>query len=290
MTGIAIFGAGRIGGAVANLLNARNLASRLVLYDRSPGLLQAQMLDLLHTGTDCRISTDPGEIASCDIVVCTAGLPRTPAVRTRADLLHINIPAAAECATYLRDFSGILIVVTNPMDVITHYLKKETGIDAGRIIGFGGQLDSARFTSALRREHIDGEGIILGEHGEHQVPLFSRLGTPVPLPVRNEILTSLRGASMEIITGKGATEFGPAWHISELIRCILTNARETLPCSCILHGEYGISGCALGVPAVIGREGILRIETWSLDTWEEEHLKNAGIFVHELCSRLPGDI
>ena len=288
MTSIAIFGAGRIGGAVANLLNARSLVSRIVLYDRSPELLQAQMLDIIHTGTNISISSDPEEIKHCDIVICTAGLPRNPSIKTRADLLHTNIPAAEECARHLKGFTGVLIVVTNPMDIITYYLHILTGIPKNRIIGFGGQLDSARFSYALKKRGLPGKGVIIGEHGEHQVPVFTRLETPVSEEERDSILISLRGASMEIIKGKGATEFGPAWHISELVRVIVTDSRDVLPCSCILEGEYGISGCSLGVPAMIGREGILQIETWNLDPWEAGHMKSAGVFGANLCKELNG--
>lgn len=289
MTSLAIFGAGTIGGGVANLLNARGLVSRLVLYDKNSDLQEAQRLDIIHTGRNITISTDPDEMRLCDIVICTAGLPRNTSVRTRADLLHTNLPAAEDCARYLDGFSGILIVVTNPMDIITYFLHSVTGIPKARIIGFGGQLDSARFSYALTRRGIPGEGVILGEHGEHQVPVFSRLRTFVPEDSREEILNGLRGASMEIIRGKGATEFGPAWHISELVRIILNDARIRVPCSCILEGEYGISGCSLGVPAVIGREGICTIEQWNLDTWEQRQMNNAGQFTSSLCRNLLGE-
>lgn len=282
MTSLAIFGAGTIGGGVAHLLNARGLVSRLVIYDRSPELLQAQMLDIEHTGRNITISTNPDEIHTCDIVICSAGLPRNPSVKTRADLLHANLPAARNCAKYLNNFAGILIVVTNPMDVITYYLHTITGIARHRIIGFGGQLDSARFSFALKNRGVHETGSILGEHGEHQVPVFSRLQTTVSEDEREVILTELRGASMEIIKGKGGTEFGPAWHISELVRAIIDDSKEILPCSCILNGEYGLQSCALGVPAIIGREGICGIEEWKLDAWEQNNLENAGSFVAEL--------
>ncbi|PKL59464.1 MAG: lactate dehydrogenase, partial [Methanomicrobiales archaeon HGW-Methanomicrobiales-4] len=270
MISLAIFGAGTIGGGVANLLNARGMVSRIVLYDRNQELLQAQRLDIIHTGRDISISTNPEEIRTCDIVICTAGLPRNASVRTRADLLYTNLPAAADCASFLNRFTGILIVVTNPMDIITYYLHTRTGIPKNRIIGFGGQLDSARFSYALHRKGITDKGIIIGEHGEHQVPIFKRLTTQVHEETRDEILTDLRGASMEIIKGKGATEFGPAWHISEMVRSIISDDRKMIPCSCILEGEYGFSGCSLGVPAIIGREGIYHIEEWILDPWEHD--------------------
>lgn len=288
MTSLAIFGAGTIGGGVANLLNARGLVSRMVLYDKNQDLLQAQRLDLIHTGQGISISTNPEEIRTCDIVVCTAGLPRNTSMRTRADLLQTNLPVASDCADLLHGFSGILIVVTNPMDIITYFLHIRTGIPKNRIIGFGGQLDSARFSYALKSRELPDEGIVIGEHGEHQVPVFNRLLSPVREEIRDEILADLQAASMGIIKGKGATEFGPSWHISELIRVIVSDSRTMIPCSCILDGEYGLSGCSLGVPAVIGRDGISKIEEWCLDPWEQDHMKKAGEFVISLCKDLPG--
>jgi len=290
MTSLAIFGAGTIGGGVANLLNARGLVSRLVIYDRNHDLQEAQRLDILHTGKEIEISTDPDEMHTCEVVICTAGLPRNPTVKTRADLLHTNLPAAESCAQYLKEFSGILIVITNPMDIITWHLHSLTGIPKNRIIGFGGQLDTARFSYTLSQQGISGHGFVLGEHGEHQVPIFSRLDTPVSENKREEILTTLKGSSMEIIKGKGATEFGPAWHISELVRIILSDQRICIPCSCILEGEYGITGCSLGVPAVIGREGICKIEEWDLDSWEQAHIQAAGMFVSGLCKSLDREV
>lgn len=288
MTSLAIFGTGTIGGGVANLLNARGLVNHLVLHDQNPDLLQAQRLDLLHTGNEITISTDPDEMRHCDIVICAAGQPRDPTIKTRADLLFTNIQAAEACGRYLTNFDGILIVITNPMDIITSFLHKKTGIPKTRIMGFGAQLDSARFSYLLKTRGIINQGIIIGEHGEHQVPVFSRLEIQVPEPIRDEILVTLRGASMEIIKGKGATEFGPSWHISELVRVILQDTEEILPCSCMLEGEYGISGCCLGVPAVIGRKGVLHIEEWNLDPWETKHMSQAAAFVSNCAQSLGG--
>jgi malate dehydrogenase len=283
MTSLAIFGTGTIGGEVANLLNARGLVSRLVLYDINQDLLRAQSLDILHTRTEIRISTDPAEIPHCDIVICAAGKPRDPTVKTRADLLNVNIGAADACARYLDGYEGILITITNPMDIITYYLYQKTGIPKQKIIGFGAQLDSARFSYELQERGISSEGVIIGEHGEHQVPVFSRISGPFPEPLREEILTDLRGASMQIIKGKGATQYGPSWHISELVKAIIHDSGEIIPCCCVLEGEYGISGCSLAVPAAIGRNGILRIEEWNLDPWEQDHMKQAAEFVKK-CS------
>ncbi|MFY1645269.1 lactate dehydrogenase, partial [Methanoculleus bourgensis] len=114
---------------------------------------------------------------------------------------------------------------------------------------------------------------------------FSKTGAYVEIDEREATLARMRGASMEVIRGKGGTVFGPAYHTAMLIRAILEDRREVLSCSCVLDGEYGLSGCSLGVPARIGREGILGIEEWSLDTWEEEKMAEAGAFVRGLCRR-----
>ena len=286
MARLAIIGVGRIGGEVAYLASAQGIADELVLHDSAQDLLRAQVLDLKHTGLSTTISTDTRDIQDADVCIFSAGLPRNPSVKTRADLLDANLPAMREGAALLAGFSGILITVTNPMDINNYYLCTKTGIPRERCIGFGGQLDSARFGIALRDRNISGFPFVLGEHGEHQVPVFSRLGKEVGTKQRDEILSELRGASMEVIRGKGGTVFGPALHLTQLARMVLMDTRELTVCSLLLEGEYGISRCSLGVPVVIGNEGIRKIEEWPLDAWEQEKMDEAGRFAQELCRRI----
>jgi malate dehydrogenase len=285
MARLAVIGVGRIGGEVAYLASAMGIADDLVLYDSAQDLLRAQVLDLKHTGLDMEISTDTSDIRDADVCIFSAGLPRTPAIKTRADLLSANLPATGETALLLAGFSGILITVTNPMDINNYYLCTKTGIPRERCIGFGGQLDSARFGIALRDRNISGFPFVLGEHGEHQVPVFSRLGKKVGMRQREEITSELRGASMEVIKGKGGTVFGPALHLSQLVRMVLLDTRELAVCSAVLEGEYGIAGCSLGVPVIIGNEGIREIEEWPLDSWEQQKMDEAGRFARELCRK-----
>lgn len=286
MVRLAVIGVGRIGGEVAYLSASLGIADELILYDSAEPLLRAQVLDLQHSGLEMRISTNQEEIRTADICVFAAGLPRTPSVKTRADLLSANLSATADCANMLRSFSGILISVTNPMDVNNYYLCRTAGIPREHCIGFGGQLDSARFALALRRRGITGFPFVLGEHGEHQVPVFSTLSQDVPVAIREEILSELRTASMEVIRGKGGTVFGPALHITDLIRIVAEDRKELLSCSCVLDGEFGFSKCSLGVPARIGRDGIVAIEEWQLDGWEAEKMDLAGRFVQNLCRKV----
>jgi len=285
MVRLAVMGVGRVGGEVAYLAASMGIVDELVLYDCAETLLNAQVLDLRHTGLEMAISTEKNDIRDADICVLSAGLPRDPTIKTRADLLDANLPTVHECATLSRGFSGILITVTNPMDVNNYYLQAKTGIPRERCIGFGGQLDSARFSLALKNRGITGFPFVMGEHGEHQVPLFSTLSQKVPEPMRDEILTELRGASMEVIKGKGGTVFGPGLLIVHLIRMVVEDARGLVTSSCVLEGEYGIRGCSLGVPVSIGRGGIHAIEEWRLDSWEQAHMDEAGRCVSELCRK-----
>lgn len=285
MARLAVIGVGRIGGEVAYLAASLGIADELVLFDTAPDLLKAQVLDLRHTGLEVEISTDKNRIRDADLCIFSAGMPRNPSVKTRADLLLSNLPATRSCAGMLKEFSGILITVTNPMDINNYYLWKSTGIPRERCIGFGGQLDSARFGLALRSRNISGHPSVLGEHGEHQVPIFSRLDKPVETPVREEILRELQGSSMEVIRGKGGTVFGPALHLARLARMVLKDTGETAICSAVLDGEYGLEHCSLGVPVRIGREGIQEIEEWELDPWELNKMADAGRFVAGLCNK-----
>jgi len=296
MARLAVMGVGRIGGEVAYLAATRGLARELVLCDSAADLLRAQVLDLSHTGLDLAISTRKEEMKEADACIFSAGLPRNPSVKTRADLLHANLGPAREFVEIMKGFSGILITITNPMDAVNVYLCDRMGIGRDRCIGFGGQLDSARFGIALSdRGHADiaPHAAVLGEHGEHQVPVFSTfaktmLAKNIPEHERDEILLHLRGSSMEVIKGKGGTVFGPAHHLAELVRMVLGNSRTSTICSSVLEGEYGLSGCSLGVPVQIDRNGIRKIEEWKLDAWEQAKMDEAGKFAGGLCREAVG--
>ncbi len=286
MTCLSVLGAGKIGGEVAYLASLLGIIDKLVIYDVNKPFLRAQVLDLMHAGLDIEISTDPWKAKESDICVFAAGFPRDTSVKTRADLLRVNLPVAEQCSRPLHDYDGVLITVTNPMDVNNYFFAEETGMDPKRCIGFGGQLDSARYAIALKKREIRGQAWVIGDHGEHQVPVFSTLPVMVPSTTREEVLAEMRNASMEVIEGKGGTVFGPARHITDLIRMISMDSRSLVTCSCVLTGEYGIEGCSLGVPARVGRNGIHKIEEWKLDDWEQSHLQAAAEATRELCRNM----
>ncbi|HJJ28199.1 MAG TPA: lactate dehydrogenase [Methanocorpusculum sp.] len=282
MTKVAFLGAGRIGGEAAYLAAARGFADELVLYDINKELVNAQKLDIIH-GIDVSVSTRAEEMKTADYCLISAGFARSPDVKTRADLFDKNLPIAREAAALLKGFEGKLLVATNPMDVFTWYFAKKAGFAEDQVVGFGGLLDSQRYTIALRSMGLNEKGIVLGEHGENQVPLFSHLSIDVPRSVREEILEGLRGSSMPVIKGKGGTVFGPASHIVSMMEAI-EKGKEII-CSLPANGAYGIEGCALGLPAKVTRSGSKINENFTFDAWEQEKLQNAADFLTGLCRR-----
>ncbi len=286
MSSLSVMGVGKVGGEVAFLAAVMGLVDELNIYDTDSPLLHAQALDLKHTGLDVNLSTDPADLAKGDIFLFAAGFPRTPDIKTRADLLEANKPVCDIAAEYLKNYDGILITVTNPMDANNYYLRKKSGIPRERCIGFGGQLDSARYSCFMDEYGISGEAWVFGEHGEHQVPLFSKLAFEVQCEKRDEILSQMKSASMPLIKGKGGTVFGPARNIIDLMRAVLNDERRIIPCSCVLEGEYGVKNCSIGVPARIGRQGISKISEWEQDEWEEKKFQESAAFLTDLCRRI----
>jgi len=282
MTKVAAFGMGRIGGEAAYISAVNGFADELVIYDIMPEFLHAQKLDIMHA-RDIPISTNISDMKDADYCIFSAGYSRSPNVKTRADLFDKNLPIAREAAELLKGFSGKLIVITNPMDVFTWYFAKHAGLDEGQVVGFGGLLDSRRFTVALSSMGIREEGMVLGEHGENQVPVFSNLSVDVPEAVREEVLLGLRGSSMPVIKGKGGTVFGPAYHIFNMMQKI--EKGEEFICSLPANGAYGIDGCSIGLPARVTRDGAKINENLKLDDWETAKLNAAAEFLTGLCRR-----
>lgn len=282
---MACLGAGRIGGEVAFLAAALGLADEIILHDLYEPVLTAQKLDITHA-IDIPVSCDTKRLRDADYCVFSAGAARTPEIKTRADLFDANLPVAREAADMLSGFGGHLIVVTNPMDVFTWYFAKHTGLAQEQVLGFGGLLDSRRFSLALASAGVTGDARVLGEHGEHQVPIFSRLQISVPDTIREEILTDIRGSSMPVIKGKSGTIFGPAWHICSMIKNIRTDAHRLITCSVPAEGSYNIDGCALGLPVTLGRNGAAIDDSWTFDHWEETKLREAADYLTDLCRRV----
>ncbi|VVB61289.1 Malate dehydrogenase [uncultured archaeon] len=281
---ISIIGTGRLGGLIAFLVADRGLADELVLIDVNKDHAEGQALDLRHAflkaGKNIKISSgDYAAAKGSQIVIVTAGKPRTAATSSRSELLAENAKIIRQISKEIKShcFGAVLITTTNPVDPINYILWKETGSDRSKIIGFGGLLDSGRLGAILSEEiKTTFSYEVMGEHGENMVPLFTRLKVHLSGEQKEKIRSRLLGSAKEVIEKKGATEYGPASHILRIVEAITGDKKETLPCSCILEGEYGISDVSLGVPAIIGKEGIEKIEEWRLDSQEAEMLKKAA--------------
>jgi len=250
---VGIVGAGRVGSTAAYTLLSLMDLDELVLVDVLGDLAEGEALDLMHAayalGKRTRIhgGSDYDLLRGSNLIIVTAGAARKPGM-SRLDLLKTNAEIMRRVAASLKDVCGdaVIMVVSNPVDLMTYLLWRELGIPRHRIMGMGGILDTARLWSILGQRSDD---MVLGEHGDS---MFIRGG-------HHDLEEQLKGLAMEVIRRKGATVYGPAASIYIQAKAILADSQEILPVSAILDGEYGLRNIAVGVPARIGREGIIEI-------------------------------
>ena len=293
MAKVSIVGAaGTVGAATAFALAVRDVADEIVLVDlpQQEDITVGQAADVNHgtaygSNTTIRQGTY-ADTAGSDVVVITAGIPRQPG-QTRLDLAGDNAPIIEDIGSSLAEHSDEFISLTtsNPVDLLNRHLYETGDRDRHQVIGFGGRLDAARFRYVLA-ERFDTpvknvEASILGEHGDAQVPVFSKVRIDGRDPTftddeRAEILDELRVSAMNVIEKKGATEWGPANGCAHMVEAILRDTGEVFPGSLSLDGEFGLSDTALGVPLKLGRDGVVEVVEWELSDNEEAQLKAAG--------------
>ncbi len=282
---VVILGAGHVGSHVAMALAAGNVCSRIVLVDKVPGKAAAQAADVADS-LSCLPDTPEvcegtySDCAGADVTVCAIGKPREPG-QTRLDLLGDSVCMVLELAESLKDPppGGIVISITNPCDIIADCLRRALGMDRTRCFGTGTLLDTARLKRILseqtRLPRAAVDAVVLGEHGDSSMIPFSALrldGRPaaeVPGFDAQDALDRTHQTGMDIIEGKGSTEFGIGQATALLIRTVLTDGRLTLPLSTALQGEYGVTGISCGVPCTVGRKGILSISQLPLTPPEQ---------------------
>lgn len=292
MAKVSVVGAaGTVGAATAYSLALRDVVEELVLVDipDKEDETVGQAADVNHgiaydANTTVRQGGYPATAGS-DVVVITAGLPRSPG-QTRLDLAGDNAPIMADIGGSLAEHSEDFITVTtsNPVDLLNRHLYEVGDRDRHQVIGFGGRLDSARFRYVLA-ERFDVpvqnvEATILGEHGDAQVPVFSKVRVDGRDPdfsaeQREEILEELQESAMDVIERKGATEWGPARGVAHMVEAILRNTGEVLPASLPLDGEFGLADVSLGVPVRLGTNGVEEIIEWELAEEERKGLHAA---------------
>lgn len=296
---ISIIGSGKLGSEIGFLL-ARKGLSDIKLIDIAEGLPQGHALDIMHGNPPAEVSgsNDFQDMKGSDLVINTAGFPRKPGM-LRTELLKRNSEIAESLARKIRDLApdSVVIQVANPLDILTYIMKKETGFERERVMGMGGLLDSQRLafyiSRELKAEPREIDALVMGEHGESMVPVFSNSfyqGKPIsellPQEKRNEIVQKTRSSGAEVIALKGATVFAPAIATARMAEAILRGKKEKIPVSACLEGEYGVEGICTGVPAVLGKSGIEKILEIELSEEEENAFKQSAEKLKTLISGL----
>ena len=304
---VTVVGAGAVGASCAEYIAIKNFASEVVLLDIKEGYAEGKAMDLMQTaslnGFDTKITgstNDYSKTANSDICVITSGIPRKPGM-TREELIGINAGIVKTVSASLVEHSPntILIVVSNPMDTMTYLAHKTTGLPKHRIIGMGGALDSARFkyrlAEALEAPISDVDGMVIGGHSDKgMVPLTShatRNSIKVSEFLSEERLdqvkedTKVGGATLTKLLGTSAW-YAPGAAVSGLVQAIACDQKKMFPCSTLLDGEYGLSDLCIGVPVILGRNGIEKIVDVPLSEAEKQHLAESAEGVKKTNSLL----
>ncbi|MDO1499871.1 malate dehydrogenase [Winogradskyella maritima] len=294
---VTVVGAGAVGASCAEYIAIKNFASEVVLLDIKEGYAEGKAMDLMQTaslnGFDTKITgstSDYSKTAGSDICVITSGIPRKPGM-TREELIGINAGIVKSVSASLIEHSPetIIIVVSNPMDTMTYLVHKTTGLPKHRIIGMGGALDSARFkyrlAEALDAPISDVDGMVIGGHSDKgMVPLTAhatRNSVKVSEFLSEERLnqvkedTKVGGATLTKLLGTSAW-YAPGAAVSGLVQAIACDQKKMYPCSTLLAGEYGLDDLCIGVPVILGRNGIEKIVEIELSDAEKAHMSESA--------------
>ena len=292
MAKVSVVGAaGTVGAAAGYNLALRDVAEEIVFVDIPNKEEEAvgQAADANHgVAYDANTTVRQGtyeDTAGSDVVIITAGIPRQ-AGQSRTDLAEDNAPIMADIEDSLAEHTEEFVSVTtsNPVDLLNRHLYKAGDRSREQVIGFGNRLDSARFRYVLAKRFEtqvkNVEASILGEHGNAQVPVFSKVRVDGGDPdfseeKREDILDELQNSAMDVIERKGATQWGPATGVAHTVEAILRDTGAVLPSSLVLEGEFGYEDVGVGVPVKLGSEGAEEVIEWELTEFEREQLGSA---------------
>jgi len=294
---VTVVGAGAVGASCAEYIAIKDFASEVVLLDIKEGFAEGKAMDLMQTaslnGFDTKITgvtNDYSKTSESDICVITSGIPRKPGM-TREELIGINAGIVKSVSSSLIEHSPdtIIIVVSNPMDTMSYLVHKTTDLPKNRIIGMGGALDSARFkyrlAEALGAPISDVDGMVIGGHSDTgMVPLTAhatRNSVKVSEFLSSERLdqvkedTKVGGATLTKLLGTSAW-YAPGAAVSGLVQAIACDQKKMFPCSTLLEGEYGLNDLCIGVPVILGKNGIEEIVKINLSDAEKEHMQRSA--------------
>jgi len=304
---VTIVGAGNVGASCAEYIAQKRIASKVVLLDIREGFAEGKALDLFQTATTLGFNTqitgvtnDYAATANSDVVVITSGVPRKPGM-TREELIGINAGIVKSVADNILTHSpnAIIVVVSNPMDTMTYLALKATGLPKNRVIGMGGALDSSRFKTylslALNKPANDIQGMVIGGHGDTTmiplVRLASYNGTPVAQHLSAAQLdkvvadTMVGGATLTKLLGTSAW-YAPGASVAYLVDSIINDQHRMIPSSVYLEGEYGLTDICIGVPTILGANGVEAIVDIDLNAQEMEHLHKSAAAVKTMNAAL----
>jgi malate dehydrogenase len=299
---ITIIGSGKVGGAAALFSALKKLDDQILLLDIVKGLPQGEAMDLNHMlsekGIDVEVrgSNDYSDMKDSKIVVVVAGSGRKPGM-TRMDLLKINTSIIKDVVENIKKYANdsIIIPVTNPLDPMVYVANKVSGFQRNRIFGMGGMLDLSRFIEFIHQatghSRSSIRALVIGEHGENMLPLtrFSSVsGIPLHSLLSKDKLDSIildtRQVAAKVIEQKGATIHAPGNAISTIIESVVRDQKKVIPVATALDGEYGFSNIIMGVPAVIGKNGVEKIIELELNDAEKAELQKSADSVKNAIS------
>ena len=308
---ITVVGAGAVGASCAEYIAIKNFASEVVLLDIKEGYAEGKAMDLMQcaslNGFDTKITgstNDYHKTANSDICVITSGIPRKPGM-TREELIGINagiVKSVAE-SVLVHSPDAIIVVVSNPMDTMTYLALKATGLPKNRIIGMGGALDSSRFktylSKALDKPANDIQGMVIGGHGDTTMIPLTRLASYNGTAVSQHLSTSelkdvaaatmVGGATLTKLLGTSAW-YAPGASVAYLVDSIINDQKRMIPCSVFLEGEYGEHDICIGVPCIIGKNGVEKILDIQLDASEQEKFKKSAVAVRVMNDALSSNL
>ena len=280
MSKVTVVGAGNVGATCANVLAVKKVASEVVLIDIKEGVAEGKAMDIMQTaqllGFDTvvkGVTNDYSQTAGSDVVVITSGLPRKPGM-TREELIGVNAGIVKSVAQQILTYSpnAILVVVSNPMDTMAYLALKSLGLSRNRVIGMGGALDSSRFKYFLSQKlgcnANEVEGFVIGGHGDTTMIPMTRFATYKGMPVSEMIsaeeldevakATMVGGATLTSLLGTSAW-MAPGAAAAVVVDSVINDQKKMIPCSAYLEGEYGYNDITIGVPCIIGKNGIEKI-------------------------------
>ena len=288
MSKVTVVGAGNVGATCANVLAVKKVASEVVLIDIKEGVAEGKAMDIMQTaqllGFDTvvkGVTNDYSQTAGSDVVVITSGLPRKPGM-TREELIGVNAGIVKSVANQILTYSpnAILVVVSNPMDTMAYLTYKALGLPRNRVIGMGGALDSSRFKYFLSQKlgcnANEVEGFVIGGHGDTTMIPMTRYATYKGMPVNltaeelDEVAkaTMVGGATLTGLLGTSAW-MAPGAAAAAVADSIINDQKKMIPCSAYLEGEYGYNDITIGVPCIIGKNGIEKIVEIELNDAEK---------------------